>query len=117
MHLKIRVPIAAARIAALGIRVNAELELYLTDFLNRTFAGEIAKNRELCGGSKFQCAPVYHARIKHVAAVWGGTAPRSRSPVERGGPILCGHSRVLLKTVRRIPLDIAPCFTYLTPQR
>jgi len=29
--------------------VNPEPEIYLTDFLNRFFLGEIAKNRGFCG--------------------------------------------------------------------
>ncbi len=58
--------------------VNPELEIYLTDFLNRTFADEIAKNRDFRGESKFQCAPVYHARINHPAAVWRAGAPLAR---------------------------------------
>ncbi|MGO9172031.1 MAG: hypothetical protein ACLP7P_08715 [Rhodomicrobium sp.] len=37
--------------------VNFELEIYLTDFLNRTFAGENAKNRELCGRKNKNPAP------------------------------------------------------------
>jgi hypothetical protein len=40
-------PKDAARSA--GLSLIAALTLYLIDFLNRTFSGENAKNRALCG--------------------------------------------------------------------
>jgi hypothetical protein len=46
------------------------LTLYLTDFLNRVFSGENAKNREFSGGEKMRAATVYHAGIKHGAGRW-----------------------------------------------
>jgi hypothetical protein len=44
------------------------LTLYLTDFLNRKFSGENAKNRDFSGGEKMKAAAVYQARINHGAA-------------------------------------------------
>jgi hypothetical protein len=39
------------------------LRIYLTDFLNRTFSRENAKNHPFCGGEKMKTAAVYHAVI------------------------------------------------------
>ncbi|MGO8952424.1 MAG: hypothetical protein ACLPWS_18790 [Rhodomicrobium sp.] len=50
-------------------RVNSGLEIYLTDFLNRTFAGEIAeKSRFLRRGEK-KSGALYHAGINHGAGL------------------------------------------------
>ncbi len=43
------------------------LGLYLTDFQNRAFIGEIAKNRSFGGGKIRKSGPIYHARIYHAA--------------------------------------------------
>ncbi|MGO9719348.1 MAG: hypothetical protein ACLPOA_01840, partial [Methylocella sp.] len=47
--------------------VNSDLQIYLTDFLNRTFVGKIAQNRSFHGGLKFKCARVYHFHINYNA--------------------------------------------------
>jgi hypothetical protein len=44
------------------------MKLYLTDFLNRTFPGENAKNRDFSGKEKMKAAAIYHVRVKHRAA-------------------------------------------------
>jgi hypothetical protein len=46
----------------------AALKLYLTDFLNRTFPGENAKNRDFFGGKIFKARLVYQPSIKHGPA-------------------------------------------------
>jgi hypothetical protein len=43
--------------------------LHLTDFLNRTFAGENAQNRAFCGGEKLKAVRLYHAAINDGAAL------------------------------------------------
>ncbi len=53
------------------IEVNPRKILTLTDFENRVFVGEFAKNRDFCGGAIKKCTPVYHARVKHAAPVRG----------------------------------------------
>jgi hypothetical protein len=45
------------------------LDLYLTDFLNRTFVGESTKNRASCCGKKRKSIAVYHARVNRDAAL------------------------------------------------
>jgi hypothetical protein len=54
---------------AAGLGLNGGLLLYLTDFLNRTFAGENAKNLQFCGGKYSDASSVYHEAINHGAAV------------------------------------------------
>jgi hypothetical protein len=49
--------------------VYARKNLTLTDFLNRTFAGENAKCRDFCGGNKSERDPLYHAGINHGAVL------------------------------------------------
>jgi hypothetical protein len=41
--------------------------LYLTDFLNRIFSGENAKNRDFSGWEKMKAAAVYHPGINQGA--------------------------------------------------
>ncbi len=67
--------------------VNFELEIYLTDFQESTFVGEIAKNRGFCGGEIFEDAPIYHSGINHAPALLRGTRLGTRS---YGGA--CGFS-------------------------
>jgi hypothetical protein len=59
--------------------VNPRKILTLTAFLNRTFAGEIAKNRGFCGGIKLQRATLYHAGIYHGSALRNSSAPQRAS--------------------------------------
>jgi hypothetical protein len=49
------------------------LTLYLTDFLNRPFLGENAKNRGLCGEKKMQAAAVDRPVINQAATPWKST--------------------------------------------
>ncbi len=51
----------------LQVLVNPRNNLYLTDFLNRTFAGENARIFDFCGGKKLKPAPVYHAKINYAS--------------------------------------------------
>jgi hypothetical protein len=46
------------------------LTLYLTDFLNRIFPGENAKNRDFSGEEKLKAAAVYLAQINQGAPLW-----------------------------------------------
>jgi hypothetical protein len=46
------------------------LKLYLTDFLNRIFPGEIAKFRAFFGMEKMKTAAVNRPVINQVAAPW-----------------------------------------------
>ncbi len=48
--------------------VNSKLEIYLTDFVESTFAGEIAKNRDFCGGDQINRTRVYYSGINYTAA-------------------------------------------------
>jgi hypothetical protein len=61
------------------------LKLYLTDFLNRVFSGEIAMNRDFSGGKKMDAAAVYHALINQ------GPGPQKSRPCLRGRYLLPGR--------------------------
>jgi hypothetical protein len=49
--------------------LNSVLKVYLTDFLNRTFPGENAKNRAFCGVEKMEAASVYQLHVNQGAAI------------------------------------------------
>jgi hypothetical protein len=57
---------AAAGLA--GLPLIAVLRLYLTDFWNRIFPGENAKNRDFSGREIIKAAAVYQTRINQAAA-------------------------------------------------
>ena len=46
-----------------------DLILYLTDFSNRIFPGENAKNHDFFGGEKMKAARLYHSAIYHSAEI------------------------------------------------
>jgi hypothetical protein len=46
------------------------LKLYLTDFLNRTFSGENAKDCAFFGVEKMNAAAVYPSRFNQGAGLW-----------------------------------------------
>jgi hypothetical protein len=52
------------------LQLIADLELYLTDFLNRIFSRENAKNRAFYGGKKSTAVSIYHAGINQGTAPW-----------------------------------------------
>jgi hypothetical protein len=47
------------------VTVNSGRKLYLTDFLNRVFLGENAKNRAFYGGEKSTAVSIYHSGVNH----------------------------------------------------
>ncbi len=51
------------------LMVNVELEIYLTDFENRTFVGENAKNRDFCSGKTLNARHVYRSSINYIPAL------------------------------------------------
>jgi hypothetical protein len=61
--------VALRRHLRLHFMVNAGKNIYLTDFLNRIFARESAKNRDFCGGKYLERPPIYHSKINHGAAL------------------------------------------------
>ncbi len=46
--------------------VKSEMKTYLTDFLNRVFAGEIAKNHGFGGDKILTAATIYHSNINYA---------------------------------------------------
>ncbi|MFZ0570489.1 MAG: hypothetical protein WAM63_08405, partial [Rhodomicrobium sp.] len=54
-----------------GKRLIPDLALYLTDFVESTFVGEIAKNRDFRGGKIKKPAPIYYTSVNH-AVRYGG---------------------------------------------
>jgi hypothetical protein len=76
----------------LGFVVNPRNKIILTGFLNRTFAGENAKNHAFCGGEKLKSSGVYQARIKHGAAQWKSTFRLCGFAPSRWAALLNGHS-------------------------
>src|SRR5208337_2402710 len=88
--------------------VNSERQIYLTDFLNRTFAGENAKNRAFCGGEIFKSAPVYHSGINHTRTLrkWRAIAGRCLpdSPLTHGNRRACRAPQRRCGAPVRIPL-------------
>jgi hypothetical protein len=70
--------------------------------LNRTFAGENAKNRDFSGGEKLKTAAVYQPRVNHGAArmeidaLFTGLAPGRASKTSMGRPkwSVCILSRI-----------------------
>src|SRR5208337_134850 len=65
----------------LGFTVNPRKNLYLTDFLNRTFAGENAKNRDSCDRNTINSPRIYYPGINHDAALLRCAWPSSRKPL------------------------------------
>ncbi|MGO8954818.1 MAG: hypothetical protein ACLQF2_16045 [Rhodomicrobium sp.] len=63
--------------------VNFGMQIYLTDFLKRTFGGENAKNRDFCGEKNFKSGPVYHFRINYAAALRKSAHAVVRGPSQR----------------------------------
>jgi hypothetical protein len=49
------------------LAVNAELLLYLTDFLKSTFLRENTQNRAFYGGINYGAIPIYNPAINHDA--------------------------------------------------
>src|SRR5208282_2725252 len=62
-----------------------QLKLYLTDFLNRSFAGENAVFHDFRGGEILTPGAVYHAGINHRAALRNSAAHTSGA--SRGLPL------------------------------
>jgi hypothetical protein len=71
--------------------VKPVTEIYLTDFENRTFAGENTKNRDFCAPAPLNSARVYLADINHAPAlrkralVSGHTLSDRRTKTPAGG--------------------------------
>lgn len=67
--------------------VNSRAGIYLTDFVESTFVGEIAKNRGFCGGEKIEARPLHPPGIYHAKALRplsGRSRPARRCDSSKG---------------------------------
>jgi hypothetical protein len=77
--------------------VNSELEIYLTDFLNRAFRGKNAKNHEFAAG-RYKNPPAFTIPLlsilrRHREALWRRAASSAIAPFAiRIGGIECYRS-------------------------